>query len=90
MKGNRSFFLPPFYPLFFILLCQGRGASKGGGEELKRGEGPSRTLNRGGISLPGTEGLGSAVGWRGVKDKPRKRGKPAWKPKGSNSLIQGA
>ena len=54
------------YPQFLHTACP----NKGGGEEPKRGEGPSRTLNRGAISWPRIDGSGSAMEWRGVGDKP--------------------
>ena len=47
--------------------------NKGGGEEPKRGEGPSCTLNRGAISWPRIDGSGSAMEGRGVGDKPAKK-----------------
>ena len=49
-------------PSFFIPLCP----NKGEGEEPRRGEWPSRTLNRGATSLPRIDGSGSAMEWRGV------------------------
>ena len=56
-------------PSFFIPLCP----NKGGGEEPKRGEGPSRTLNRGGICWLRIDGSGSAMEWRGVGDRLAKK-----------------
>ena len=45
----------------------------GEGQAPRRGEGPSRTLNRGEDSLPGSDPSGSAMEWRGVGDKPAKK-----------------